>query len=83
MTSQLEQLFEKMTTEERQEVTFFAAFVIARRNSQSLQVLTDEISSQEFMKLIAESGSFNWLDRPEENGYSLEDGEEVQWPEKS
>jgi hypothetical protein len=33
----------------------------------------------EFIKLVAESGSFNWLNRSEEDVYSLENGEEVQW----
>jgi hypothetical protein len=32
------------------------------------------------MELITVSGSFAWLDAKEEDIYSIEDGEAVQWP---
>jgi hypothetical protein len=83
MSQTLEQLLRQMSTEERKEVTFFATFVIARRNLQKFRVLTDDISIQELMKRTAESGGFDWLDLPDEDIYSLEDGAEVEWPEKS
>lgn len=78
MSQTLEQLLRQMSAEKRKEVTFFATFVIARRNLQKLRVLTDDISIQELMKLAAESGSFDWLDLPDEDIYSLEDGVEVE-----
>jgi hypothetical protein len=83
MNERFSQLLENMTLQERVEVETFAAFVLARRKLKDLQVLTDEISTQELMRLVTESGSFDWLDSEEEEGYSIEDGEEVQWPDRS
>jgi hypothetical protein len=79
----LPRLLENMTPQERGEVETFAAFVIARRKLQGYRVLSDEIPTQELMKLVMEAGSFNWLDAEEENVYSIRDGEEVQWPTPS
>ena len=79
----LPRLLENMTPRERSEVETFAAFVIARRKLQSYRVLSDEIPTQELMKLVMEAGSFNWLDAEEENIYSIRDGEEAQWPTPS
>jgi hypothetical protein len=56
------------------EVEIFAAFVIAHRNIQTPLVLNDDISSQELMQFVENSGSFDWLDAEEEDVYSLEDG---------
>jgi hypothetical protein len=58
----------------------FAAFLLARRSREKLQLLTDEVSSEELAQLAADSGSFDWLDAPEEDVYSLKDGQAVQWP---
>lgn len=74
MPHKLAQLLEKMTPDEREEVEAFAAFLIARRNLRKLHILTDDISIQELMELVTESGSFDWLDAEEEDIYSLEDG---------
>jgi len=45
-------------------------------------IITDDISIQELIELVTESGSFAWLDAEEEDIYSLEDGEAIQWPNK-
>ncbi len=80
MSQRLPQLLEELTPQERAEVETFAAFVIARRKLQQPQLLTDDISVQELTELVASSGSFDWLEAKEEDVYSIEDGEAVQWP---
>ena len=79
MPTQLSQLLVKMTPQEQAEVVSFAAFVMARRNFKP-QLLTNDISTQELMSLVTAGGSFDWLDRAEEDVYSINDGEAVQWP---
>lgn len=79
MSSKLTQLLEEMTPQERAEVEAFAAFLIVRRHIQQPQLLTDDISVQELTELIAAAGSFDWLSAKEEDIYSIEDGEDVQW----
>lgn len=80
MSHRLAQLLEAMTSQEQAEVETFAAFVLARRNLQRPQLLTDDISVQELMELVIASGSFDWLSAEEEDVYAIEDGEAVQWP---
>ncbi len=80
MSSKLMQLLEEMTPQERAEVEVFAAFLIVRRHIQQPQLLSDDISVQELTELIATAGSFDWLSAEEEDIYSIEDGEDVQWP---
>jgi hypothetical protein len=80
MSPKLTQLLEEMTPQERAEVEAFAAFVIVRQHLQQPQLLTDDISVQKLTELVAASGSFDWLSAEEEDIYSLEDGEAVQWP---
>ena len=80
MSSKLTQLLQEMTSQERAEVEAFAAFVIVRRRIQQPHLLTDDISVQELTELVAAAGSFDWLSVEEEDIYSLEDGEAVQWP---
>ena len=79
MTGNMIGLLEKMTPEEQAEVETFAAFVIARRKAKKQKILTNEIPTQELMALVETSGSFDWLDTDEEDVYSIEDGEEVEW----
>jgi len=83
MTPKLMELLDELTLQERAEVEAFAAFIIVRRHLQQPQVLTDDISVQELTELVAASGSFDWLNAEEENIYSIEDGEAVQWPSPS
>jgi hypothetical protein len=83
MSSKLMQLLEVMTPQERAEVEAFAAFVMVRRHIQQPQLLSDDISVQELTELVAAAGSFNWLNAEEEDIYSVEDGESVQWPSPS
>lgn len=47
------------------------------------QMLTDDISTQDLMRLVERSGSFDWLEAEEEDIYSLNDGETVQWPDEN
>jgi hypothetical protein len=83
MSPSLSRLLEKMTPDEQAEVESFAAFILARRNLQKPQWLNDDISSQELMALVTASGGFDWLRAEEEDMYSIEDGDEVQWPSAS
>jgi hypothetical protein len=80
MSQRFAQLLAAMTPQEQAEVETFAAFVLARRNLQQPQFLTDDISVQELMKLVTASGGFDWLSAEEEDSYSIEDGEAAQWP---
>ncbi len=80
MPTQLSQLLAKMTPQEQAEVVSFAAFVMARRKLKP-QRLTDDISTQELMSLVTAGGSFDWLDNAEEDVYSINDGEAVEWPD--
>ncbi len=52
--------------------------MLARRTMKNAQVLTDDVSTQELMHLVQNAGSFDWLDSPEEDIYSLYDGAPVQ-----
>lgn len=83
VSKKLSQLFDNMAPQERAEVETFAAFVIARRKLKTISVLTDEIPTQELMRLVMESGSFDWLDASCEDVYSSEDGEAVKWLSES
>ena len=69
-----------MTPPERAEVEAFVAFVIVRRHLQQPHLLTDDISVQELTELVATASTFDWLNVEEEDLYSLEDGEPMQWP---
>lgn len=80
MSPRLTQLLEAMTPQERSEVEAFAAFIVVRRQLQQPQLLTDDITIHELTKLVAASGSFDWLSAEEEENYSLDDGVAVQWP---
>jgi hypothetical protein len=80
MSPRLTQLLDEMTPQERAEVEAFAAFVLVRRHLQQPHLLTDDISVEELTELVAASGSFDWLSAEEEDMYTLEDGEAVQWP---
>ncbi len=72
-----------MTPQEQQEVESFMIYILARRKIRQQQLLTDDISTDELMQLVENSGSFDWLDSEFEDGYSIRDGNEVQWPKKS
>lgn len=69
-----------MTSQQQKEVESLAAFLIVQSRLQQPQCLTDDISVQELLELVAASGSFDWLKEEEEDIYSLADSEAVQWP---
>jgi hypothetical protein len=79
MTKTLANLINKMTLQERKEVETFAAFIISRRNFDKDYLVTNDVPVNELIEVISDSGSFNWLNNEEEDIYSLNDGEEVQW----
>ncbi|MBC8185964.1 hypothetical protein H8E88_33185 [candidate division KSB1 bacterium] len=83
MTKTFAQLIKKMTHQEQREIETFAAFIIARRNLKNQEILTDDTSTQELMRLVEKSGSFDWLDSELEDVYSVRDGDDVLWPTKS
>jgi hypothetical protein len=68
-----------LTPQEQAEIEIFAAFLLARRRLQKPRLVTDDISVEELMTLVEVSGSFDWLVSEEEDVYSVEDGEPVQW----
>jgi hypothetical protein len=80
MNPQLNKLLEKLTPAEQAEVATFAAYLLSRRSLGKKGVLSDEISTGELTQLVLDSGGFDWLDAPEEDVYSPEDGSPVQWP---
>jgi hypothetical protein len=80
MSPRLTRLLDEMTPQERAEVEVFAAFILIRRHLQQPQLLTNDISVQELTELVVASRSFDWLNADEEDIYSIEDGEAVQWP---
>jgi hypothetical protein len=55
------------------------SLIVYRQFKQS-QIIEDDISVRELTELVVTSGSFDWLDREEEDIYSLKDGEAMQWP---
>ena len=75
----LSRLLQSLTIDEQAEVETFAMFILARRKLHKLQIATEDISAEELMQLVADSGSFDWLDAPEEDVYSVEDGQTIQW----
>ena len=79
MNYRFAQLLKRLTPEEELEVETFTAAVLARRYDQNLAMQTDDISSEELIQLVTDSGSFDWLDAPEEDVYSPTDGKAVQW----
>ena len=79
MLRRLPQLLKELTPQEQAQVETFAAFILARRKLQQPQLLTNDPSVPELTKLVASAGSFEWLGE-EEDIYSPDDGEGVQWP---
>lgn len=79
MNSRFAELLKRLTPEEEIEVATFTAAVLARRKSIEPAILGDDISSADLIQLVADAGSFDWLDAPEEDIYSVTDGKEVQW----
>jgi len=82
MNTNLSRLLEKLTPGEQAEVETFALYVLARRSFRKLHLVTDDISSDELAHVAAASGGFDWLDAPEEDVFSTEDGAVVQWPSR-
>lgn len=82
VSSRILQLVQAMTPRERAQVEAFAAFVLARRKLARRRVETDEITTEELMRLVQEAGSFDWLDSDSEDVYSVHDGEPVEWPDR-
>jgi hypothetical protein len=83
MIENLKTLLEKMTVEERAEVETFAAYLLVRRKLKDSQLLTDDVSLEELMRLVERGRSFDWLDAEAENVYSIKDGDPVKWPKKT
>lgn len=79
MNSGVARLLEKLTPAEQAEVETFTLFMLARRRLRKRQLLTDDISPSELTQLVMASGAFDWLDAPEEDVYSITDGEAVQF----
>ena len=80
MKAGLSKLLKSLTPAEQDEVETFAAFLLARRKVGKVRVFTNDVSTEELLQLVADSGRFEWLDAPEEDVYSAADGDAVQWP---
>jgi hypothetical protein len=80
MNQRIARLLDNLSPQEQSELEAFAAFLIARRTLEHPQVLTDDISAEELLELVMQSGSVNWLADSREDGYSLADGDAVTWP---
>ena len=80
MKAGLSKLLESLTPAEQAEVETFAAFLLARRRLKKHKLFTDDVSTEELMQLVTDAGGFEWLEAPEEDGYSTADGDAVQWP---
>ena len=82
MSSKLDRILAQMTRSEQAQVEAFAAFIVVRRQLQGARLVSDDIPVGELTALVAASGSFDWLDADEEDVYSVDDGESVQWPRR-
>jgi hypothetical protein len=83
MTDTFREVLDKMTPAEQAEVEIFAEYLLIRRKAKKTYVLTDDVSSQELLKIADRSGSFEWLEAKDEDVYSIHDGDEVEWPKES
>ena len=70
MKAGLSKLLKSLTLAEQAEVETFAAFLLARRKLKKVQVSTDDVSTEELLQLVTNTGGFEWLDAPEEDVYS-------------
>ncbi len=82
MSKSLQKLVSALSLDEQRELEKFALFLLLRRKISSEEILTDDISSEELMRLTMHGGGFDWL-ADEPDIYSLEDGEPVKWPQKN
>ena len=82
MSSNLDRILARMTRSEQAQVEAFAAFIVVRRQLQGARLASDDIPVGELTALVAASGGFDWLDADEEDIYSVDDGETVQWPRR-
>jgi len=83
MSHKLVEIYEDMMTPgEQAELEAFAVFVLARRKLRKQRLLKDDISITDLMQIIEQAGSFDWLASDEENVYSIEEGDAVEWPKK-
>jgi len=81
MSKSLEKILAALSYDEQLEMERFAAYLLLRRKIAAKQVLADDVSSAELMRLAMQGGGFDWLAQ-EPDTYSIEDGEPVQWPQK-
>ena len=80
MKAGLSKLLNSLFPAEQAEVETFATFLLARRKLKTVQVLTDDVSTEELLQLVTDAGGFEWLDALGEDVYSAADGDPVQWP---
>ncbi|KPA16595.1 hypothetical protein MHK_003184 [Candidatus Magnetomorum sp. HK-1] len=83
MTKTLRHLINKMTLQEKKEVETFAAFIITRRKLEKNYLVADDVPINELIEVISGSGGFHWLKADDEDIYSIDDGEEIEWPQLS
>jgi len=81
MSKSLEKILAALSSDEQLEMERFAAYLVLRRKIAAEQIHSDDISSEELMRLAMQGGGFDWLAQ-EPDTYSIEDGEPVEWPQK-
>ncbi len=79
MKAGLSKLLNSLTPTEQAEVETYAALLLARRKLKKVQVLTDDVSTEELLQLVTDAGGFEWLDALGEDVYTAGDGDAVQW----
>jgi len=82
ISPRLHEMWQALSYDEKNEVETFTAFLLTRRSLKQHQLVTDDISTRELMRLVMAGGSFGWLDDPREDVYSNQEGEEIEWPNK-
>ena len=80
MSPASQQLLEDMTSQERAEVEALRPLSLSGGHREQPQLVTDDISVQELTERGRLRHVLSWLNAEEEDIYSLEDGEAVQWP---
>jgi len=79
MSTLLSERINYLSESEISELEKFTEFLLFRRSSENNKSIDDDIPTTEIAKLISLSEGFNWLEAPEEDIYSLNDGVPVQW----
>jgi hypothetical protein len=79
MQTLLSERINYLSESEITELEKYTEFLLFRRSFKNNKSIYDDIPTKEITKLISLSEGFNWLDTPEEDVYSQNDGVPPQW----